>query len=114
MDKCAQYRNPRLHTSTVKKSDNAFIDIATVMIRVTPKDAMKLRLTGFECFRSFVIHRAKHTHSSCGPPLERKACLGISYNLMSFPIYLGATRCLAHHCTDKDNTLKSILQVFIC
>lgn len=48
------------------------------MIRVTLKDAMKLRLTGFECFRSFVIHRAVHTPESCGPPLERKACLGIS------------------------------------
>ena len=58
--------------------NNTIIVTASFIIRVTPKDAMKLRLTGFECFRSFVIHRAKHTPMSCGPPLERKACLGIS------------------------------------
>lgn len=34
---------------------------ATPAIRATPKDAMKLRKTGFESLRPFVIHRAKHT-----------------------------------------------------
>ena len=53
-------------------------DAVSVIIRVTPKDAMKLRMTGFECFRSFVIHRAMQSPKRCGPPLERKACLGIS------------------------------------
>ena len=28
---------------------------------IAPYDAMKLRMTGFECLPSFVIHRAKHT-----------------------------------------------------
>jgi hypothetical protein len=47
----------------------------------------KLRMTGFECFTVFVIRRAKHTPSKeRGPPFPVRACLGIMFNLMSFPI----------------------------
>jgi len=37
----------------------------------------KLRMTGFECFTTFVIRRAKHTLEGRGPPLAVRACLGI-------------------------------------
>lgn len=56
----------------------------------------KLRLTGFECFASFVIHCAMHTPKGCGPPLATRACLGIkktdefpnrSVRLISFCYY---------------------------
>jgi hypothetical protein len=43
-------------------------------------------MTGFECFTTVVIRRAKACPAGCGPPLAARACLGISMNLMSLPI----------------------------
>lgn len=43
---------------TLKKPDSIKVGLYK---GVVSKDAMKLRKTGFESLRSFVIHRAKHT-----------------------------------------------------
>ena len=37
----------------------------------------KLRMTGFECFTTFVIRRAKHALERVRPAISSKACLGI-------------------------------------
>lgn len=49
-------------------------------------DMNKLRMTGFECFATFVIRRAKHTPKGAARHWQQELCLGIEINLMSFPI----------------------------
>ncbi len=59
----------------------------------TSKDAMKLRMTGFECSPSFVILRASDDASSV--EVEARHCTATLVSvfhefLMSFPIYFDA------------------------
>jgi len=59
----------------------------------TSKDAMKLRMTGFECSPSFVILRASDDAASA--EVEARHCtatlVSVFHNfLMSFPIYFDA------------------------
>lgn len=49
---------------------------------------MKLRMTGFESHRIFVIRLCKKSNSEeWGPPLMRQRVSVFHKNLMSFPIY---------------------------
>ena len=43
-------------------------------------------MTGFECFATFVIRRAKHTPKGAARHWRQELCLGIKIKLMSFPI----------------------------
>ena len=40
----------------------------------------KLRMTGFECFATFVIRRAKHTPKGAARHWQQELCLGIKIN----------------------------------
>lgn len=49
------------------------------LVRATPKDVMKLRMTGFENHRIFVIRLCRHRQPRrVGPAINTAAGLGIS------------------------------------
>ncbi len=59
-----------------------------LLYNATSKDAMKLRMTGFERSPSFVIRlgiEASAPESGWGPPSDDQACLGISCKFDEFP-----------------------------
>jgi len=43
-------------------------------------DMNKLRMTGFECFATFVIRCAKHTPKGAARHWQQELCLGIEIN----------------------------------
>ncbi len=64
--------------------------IAKVLLsmRATSKDAMKLRMTGFECLPDSVIRLGNESlpQWGWGPPLSNKLVSVFHIKLMSFPI----------------------------
>ncbi len=78
----------------------------TASVRPTPKDAMKLRMTGFECSPSFVILRTLGSVTSS--EVEARHCTAtlvsvFHKDLMSFPINFDAGISLSTSSIDCDN-----------
>lgn len=74
------------------------------LINPHQRNVMKLRVTGFEDLPAFVIRlRPESTPYGVGPAIVRQVCLGISINLMSFPISFDVVCLLAFQEAARDS-----------
>ena len=71
---CIHFKIPLRVSSLIRTS----VDQCSLASRTV--DVNKLRMTGFECFATFVIRRAKHTPKGAARHWRQELCLGIKIN----------------------------------